>query len=141
MYHGTPVHTPGRSEIQKTQPDPAIRRNYMQTKPFLPVHTHLQSGNLASDKCYSDRNANTIVCTFRGWPQDKDRQFINPNKPGSIITEVNICRGNRNEIELMECLNHSGETGWWKNFTGCDSANQCLVQAYQKHNDLIASKP
>lgn len=104
----------------------------MQTQPFLHTRTHLQAGNPASDKCYADRNVNSINCALWGWPQgDKIKDLL-----GRVYE--NVCRGNRNEVKLMDCLNISGETSWWKNFEDCTSARQCMDQAAKKHDNLTS---
>ena len=78
----------------------------------IPVRTQWQAGNLASDKCYAERNNRTWECTWANWNQ--------------IIA---WCRGTNNEGMLKRCLNKSGETNWWNNFEDCKGkdAAQCIA--------------
>ena len=92
----------------------------------LHARTHLLAGNALSDKCYAERNRITARCTLLGWPQKLTPQEERYNP-------INYCQGNQNELELMRCLNVSGESNWWSDFAGCSSADQCIDQALQKH--------
>ena len=82
------------------------------TQQQLRVQTQVRAGNLASDKCYAERNWRTIDCTWNGGWRNQ------------ILAD---CRGTNNEAILKKCLSKSGEPNWWKDFEGCTSATQCLT--------------
>ena len=99
---------------------------------LLHTRTRLQAGNAASDQCYAERNVISFDCALMGWPKTEKITL-----DGEEI--YNYCRGNRNEIKLMECLQKSGETNWWKDFANCTSDEQCLALAREKDEKMTAN--
>ena len=100
------------------------------TPSLLHTRTRLKAGNSAADGCYVDRNNTSTVCALMGWPQSDNIDHL-------LAKGHNYCRGNRNEIRLMECLDRNS-TDWWRNFADCTSAEQCLAQAREKDKELTA---
>ena len=79
------------------------------------IRTALQSGNLASDWCYFDRNANNF------W------------HPGLFRDE-----------DLYKCLSVSGEKDWWKSIPGMTQEDACfetnnalILDGYKNQRDAI----
>lgn len=101
----------------------------MKTSKLIFPHalTHLRVGNfIDSNNCWAARNSRSFSCALSNWPQT---DMINTGGSGE---HENPCKGNRNEIMLMECLNKSGEDNWWQSFAGCTSADQCIKAAKNK---------
>lgn len=81
----------------------------------LPLQSHLRTGDIsAANLCYYLRDATTVYCEARGWPQ---------------VNWDDICWGNNSTRVLKECLSKSGEKNWYKAFSSCKSDQQCLADS------------
>ncbi len=101
------------------------------TASFLRTRTRLQAGSRLTDACYIDRNNTSMVCALMGWPQTDNIDHY-------LMRGRNPCRGNRNEINLMECLDRISYS-WWMNFADCTSDEQCLALAREKDEKMTAN--
>lgn len=102
----------------------------------LRVRTRLRTGDfstwLNANQCYAARNGRSFTCEGTFWNQKRLIEDAGGKR-------FNPCWGNWSEVTLMECLNKSGETGWYNNF-GCTSASQCLTDAKARHKKMTGEE-